>query len=316
MKKRGALRAAGAGLAACAMSGIGLFIGCMGCQERTPPAKPPIPVKTWTVEPSAAHARARYSATVRPNAQVDLAFKVGGYVEQILQIRGSDDRLRDVQEGDRVVKGTILARLRESDYLVKRNQVKAQLAEVEAATTTALRNRPDIKAARLRIEQAEHDPGAKKAEYIPDVSLAFHYVNLGDLNSVPTQIAMVGFHVTWEPFDWGRKSREMADKRRGVQRAELGAQESEAKTVVEVNARFRKLQERYTLLHVTSLTQDAAREKLRVTMNRYNQQAALIQEALQAQATLADANGQAYQALPSFWTANAGLEQVMGEDPS
>jgi multidrug efflux system membrane fusion protein len=62
-----------------------------------------------------------------------MAFKAGGYIREILQIRGVDGRLRNAQQGDSVKKGTVLARVRESDYIVKLNQAKSQLAQAQAS---------------------------------------------------------------------------------------------------------------------------------------------------------------------------------------
>ena len=47
----------------------------------------------------------RYSASIEPFAKVDLAFKSGGIVEGILQVRGADGRIRNVQAGDKVSSG-------------------------------------------------------------------------------------------------------------------------------------------------------------------------------------------------------------------
>ena len=79
----------------------------------------------------------RYSAGIVPNSQVDLAFKSGGYVENILQVRGADGRMRNIQEGDWVARGTVLARVRESDYVANVNVAKAQLAQAQAALEQA-----------------------------------------------------------------------------------------------------------------------------------------------------------------------------------
>ena len=104
----------------------------VGAQEE--PAKKPLPaVSVHTIGPAAAGRGARYSAELQPFKQVDVAFKVGGYIQEILQVRGTDGQQRHVQEGDRVVKGTVLARVREIDYVVKRDEARAQLAEAQAA---------------------------------------------------------------------------------------------------------------------------------------------------------------------------------------
>ncbi len=51
----------------------------------------------------------RYSATIAPIAQVDLAFKSAGLIEKICQVRGADGRMRNVQAGDKVGRDTELA---------------------------------------------------------------------------------------------------------------------------------------------------------------------------------------------------------------
>jgi multidrug resistance efflux pump len=77
----------------------------------------------------------RYSATIAPIAQVDLAFKSAGLIERIHQVRGADGRMRDVQAGDRVAKGTELALVRTADYQQRVDQAAAQLAQSEAQRT-------------------------------------------------------------------------------------------------------------------------------------------------------------------------------------
>lgn len=107
------------------------------CREKTPPEKPPTPVRVRPVEDRAATDALRYSASIEPHEQVSLAFKVNGYVREILQVPGVDGRARDVQEGDVVAQDTILARLQESSFQDKVNEAKAQLAAAEAAFVKA-----------------------------------------------------------------------------------------------------------------------------------------------------------------------------------
>lgn len=81
----------------------------------------------------------RFSASIVPESQVSVAFKVGGYVEEILRIGG-----HLAQEGDFVSRGQVLARVRQSDYQVKVRQAQAQVA---AAAKT-------IQTARAQLDQA------------------------------------------------------------------------------------------------------------------------------------------------------------------
>ncbi|MBS1787103.1 MAG: efflux RND transporter periplasmic adaptor subunit [Acidobacteria bacterium] len=94
--------------------------------------KPPTPVKVAAVELNAAGSgEQRYSATIIPRTQVELAFKVGGYVDAIEQVRGVDGRMRDLQEGDPITAGAVLARVRQSDYQVKVRQAESQAHEAK-----------------------------------------------------------------------------------------------------------------------------------------------------------------------------------------
>jgi multidrug efflux system membrane fusion protein len=93
--------------------------------------KPPVPVKVAAVElNNPASGVERYSATIIPRTEVELAFKVGGYVVTLQQVRGVDGRMRDLQEGDRIAAGAVLARVRQSDYQVK---VKGAVSQADEA---------------------------------------------------------------------------------------------------------------------------------------------------------------------------------------
>jgi RND family efflux transporter MFP subunit len=95
--------------------------------------KPAVPVKVAAVDLNTADGRdQRYSAAIIPRTEVDLAFRVGGYVDAIQQVRGVDGRVRDLQEGDSISTGAVLARVRQSDYQVKVNQAESQAHEARS----------------------------------------------------------------------------------------------------------------------------------------------------------------------------------------
>src|SRR5262249_29356239 len=125
----------------------------MRSPSAAPADKPPTPVKVKPVEAYAIHTGVRYSANIKPYTQVELAFKVGGYIETIHQVRGVDGRMRNVQEGDFVKKGTVLARLREADYTARRNQAKSQWEEARSSLITLKAQVAEAEAAHVRAEQ-------------------------------------------------------------------------------------------------------------------------------------------------------------------
>lgn len=113
-----------------------LLIACAlaGCESaKKAPEKPPIPVTVTEVQEYSGPEGVTYSASITPYDQVNVAFKSAGYVTTILQRRGVDGRERNLQQGDWVKKGEVLARVRESDYQHAVEQYKGQLGQAQAA---------------------------------------------------------------------------------------------------------------------------------------------------------------------------------------
>ncbi len=186
--------------------------------------------------------------------------------------------------------------------------------DLATAREHALQQRPEIKEAQLKVKHAEYDRKIKKSEFIPEVGLAFSYVSPFNTNFVPKNVASVGVSLSWEVFDWGRKKREVAEKARSIEQADLALREAENSVRIEVNANFRKLQQARQMLVINRMSQESSVEKLRVMSNRYKVQAALLGDVLNAQTTLAEADNQYQQALLAFWAARADFEKSLGGD--
>ncbi len=153
--------------------------------------KAPTPVRVQSVAVSPVNMGQRYSATIAPYEQVNMAFKVGGYISEILQIRGVDGRLRNAQQGDTVRKGTALARVRQSDYLVKVNQAKSQLAQSQAFYSKATQDwerasslfatqsmiKPDYDAAKARLDETQASVEGARAQ-LAEAQLNLEYCAL------------------------------------------------------------------------------------------------------------------------------------------
>ena len=186
--------------------------------------------------------------------------------------------------------------------------------DVEAAQRHALESRPEVRQARLNVKQAELDRRVSRADRLPEVSAALSYSSNFNMSVLPTNLATAGVKVKWEPFDWGRRGRELATKTRSIEQAQLAVREAEDRAVVDINARFRTLGEKRALLRVAEMSQTAAREKVRVKTNQYQVQAAMLNDVLQLRSELAGSDDRYQQALLAFWTAKADFELAIGED--
>jgi len=209
----------------------------------------------------------------------------------------------------------LLGRDVRTDFVVE-PVTELSIAEVDldAARTRALENRPDLREARLKVEQADLDRRLKKADRIPELSVAVSYSSYFNIDVMPTNLATAGLQLKWEPFDWGRKGHELAAKTHTVTQARLAVRDTEDRIIVDVNNRFRTLSEKRALLNVARMAQATSREKLRVKTNQYQVQAALLPDVLQLRTEQASSDDQYQQALLAFWTAKADFENAIGEE--
>ena len=169
-------------MALAVLAGASLSVGCS--KGQTLEAKPARPVKAQTVAPAPPQAGVRYSATIEAFDQVPLAFKASGYIVDLLRRSGADGRLHAVQPGDRVGRGTVLARVHDADYRERVNQGRARLSENEASLTKARLDlerartlfaadsltKPDLDAAQAASDAAQARMAAAQA----DIELALN----------------------------------------------------------------------------------------------------------------------------------------------
>jgi multidrug efflux system membrane fusion protein len=153
-----------------------LFIGCGPAEKHEPP---PIPVGVSPAEAYLGNGEVRYSANIQPYARVELAFKSGGYLTHILQVKGVDGKMRNLQEGDYVKRGAVLAQVRQSDYEAK----LAQAAGLNAAA------RASLEKAKLDLVRARNLYAANsltKSDY--DKAMAQYGETLGSVAATGGQV--------------------------------------------------------------------------------------------------------------------------------
>ena len=223
--------------------------------------------------------------------------------------------LRHALQAEKEQLNQLLARDPETDFTVEPVQaVELNEMDLVTARSHALDQRPELKQAALTIRQADLNRRSKKSEYIPDVSGFVSYLSPFNINFVPKNIATAGVQLTWEPFDWGRKRRELRQRQIVVEQSQQKLEETRSRVVIEVGVKFRRLEDTKLQLEVAKLGQEAVQEKLRVTTAKYAEHAALLRDVLEQQTRLATANYQYQEALLSFWNAKADFAKSLGEE--
>jgi outer membrane protein TolC len=186
--------------------------------------------------------------------------------------------------------------------------------ELKMAQERALAQRPEIKEAELTVKQAEYSRRLANADYIPDLGIAFNYLSPFNVEVLPKNVASLGLELKWEPWDWGRRKDVINQKKAVETQAQTQLRETQSRVLMDVNNRFRKLEESRMLIGVAQAANEAAHQKLREVTNKYEQQTVLLSDVLRQQAATAGASNDYQQALLGFWTAKSEFEKSLGED--
>lgn len=161
------------------------------CKEATISAKSPVPVRTAMVQNIVIGNSVRYSASIVPYSQVDLAFQSGGYIDHVRQVKSASGGMRNIDQGDFVQKGTVLAVVREQSYRDKLTQANAQLsrsqAEYEKAKLSFDRvsalyqsqsaTKPDFDSAQAQLDSTTAAVSGAKAD-VNEATTALGYCSL------------------------------------------------------------------------------------------------------------------------------------------
>jgi outer membrane protein len=186
--------------------------------------------------------------------------------------------------------------------------------DLKIAQGRALVQRPEIRQAELNVRQAEYDRRIAKADFIPDLGVAFNYASNFNVDVLPRNMTSIGFELKWEPWDWGRRKDVVNQKKVTATQAQTQLQETQSRVLLDVNSRFRKLEESRELIAVTQAEREAEQQKLREVTNKYGQQSVLLSDVLRQQAAAAGASDDYQQALLGFWSAKSDFEKSLGED--
>src|SRR5882724_7129291 len=198
---------------------LALLVACHSKQVE----KPAMPVKVAEVELYNANSGARYSATIIPRTQVELAFKVDGYVDALQKVRGVDGQMRDLQEGDRIVAGAVLARVRQSEYQAKFKEAESQASEAKSAIDTS----------KAQYQEALSGTESSKAQ-LAEAEAAYEKANL-DFGRAQSLFASQS--LTKANYDSAKAQLEEASAKVTAARSQVGmvrARANSAKSQIEV----------------------------------------------------------------------------------
>ncbi len=229
----------------------------------------------------------------------------------LYQLTVTEDALADQKEALNRLLGRDLL----EEFTVE--MVPASLPEessLQQARKVATEMRPEIKAETIKKEKAALDTKIERTRYIPDISIQANYLTTPNISFLPQNVGAVGVLLTWQPWDWGQKRHNIAQKVDAEKQAQLSIDNVREQVLQDVDSTFRRLREAREMLTAAQAARDAEAEKLRNEMDAYSHQTIVLSDLLQQQSSVASAEDQYRQGLLAFWRARADFERALGEE--
>lgn len=187
------------------------------------------------------------------------------------------------------------------------------------AISQAKAGRPELKAMRLRLKQADWAVTDAASDYYPQIAVQGAYTwagtswDLGGGGATEPRSWQIVAAAKWNFWEWGRTyqgvSKARADKR--ALKAQL--RELDDQVVLQVKEAYLRLRDADQTIATARAAVVAAKENYRITQERYKEQLTTNTELLDAQTLLTRAQNDLTSALTSFNVAMASLLRAMGK---
>jgi len=191
----------------------------------------------------------------------------------------------------------------------------ANEVDMSAAEALALKQRPELKEAQIKIQQLLTEKKIILSKYIPDVSVGILSLQSHNLNTtLPQNYVSAGLVINYDVWDWKRKM-DLADVEKiKAGQEKLRLSDTIDRVLVDVRDKCRQVTLSRQRVSVAMMTRDAARERLRVNSKRFKVGSALLSDVLEAEAKLAGANRQYSDSVLAFWGARSEYQRAIGQD--
>ncbi|HXH83619.1 MAG TPA: TolC family protein [Candidatus Tectomicrobia bacterium] len=173
----------------------------------------------------------------------------------------------------------------------------------------ALRQRPEARQARLRVDEAEARSRRAFRDFFPDITAnAFYGGARSDLN----EVWEIGLALSWTIFDGGNRIARYRESQALVDSAEATVRAVELDIAREVEQAQISVQEAEERIQAAQTAVASAQENFRLAQGRFDAGVGTILELTDAQLFLTQAQNAEAQALADYRIALARLERAIG----
>lgn len=178
----------------------------------------------------------------------------------------------------------------------------------------ALKQNPEVKAARAELAKARAGLNAAHDEFIPDVGAFGQYVYQNGVPLLSENTGSVGLKMNWTLAEFGKRTGQVRERRAQVEEAEENLQHAENRARMDVEEKLRKLRRTETGVEAAREAVTARTEMRRITANQVEAKTANASALKTSEAQLAEAEAELFEAEMERSTARAELERTLGQE--
>jgi multidrug efflux pump subunit AcrB/outer membrane protein TolC len=181
-----------------------------------------------------------------------------------------------------------------------------------APEAEALQHNPELLSAKQSLTKARSGLNAARAEYIPDLSLVLQHTYQNGSPLLPDNFYSVGVHVEWTVTEFGKRIGLVRERKAQVSMAQESLHATENRVRIDVESEMRKVHRSLTELTAARDSVSARTELVRITGDQVTAKTANESALKNAQAQLAEARAQLFDAERDRVVAQAELVRTEG----
>jgi len=182
----------------------------------------------------------------------------------------------------------------------------------EACEETALRERADLKAARLAVASARNTRDVRYMDWVPQVGALFAYNRSSETTLASAASWYIGVNLDWTLWEWGRSFYALKAANAEVRRAEEGVREAENGVRLEVRQAWLAMWRASADIERTQQAAALARENLQIQEAMFREKLTTTTAVIDAQSLVMTAETQQVVAETTLRIASHQLATAMG----
>jgi outer membrane protein TolC len=168
--------------------------------------------------------------------------------------------------------------------------------------------------ARHTLEKAHAGLNAARAEYIPDVTGFVQNIHQNGTPLLPGNTEIVGFRSEFTISEFGKRIGLVKERHAQVSEAKENVHHAESQVRIDIEKGLRKLNRTEDELDAAQRQVKAATENLRITGDQVHSSTANVSVLRDAEARLAEAEAQLFDAEKDRTIAKAELDRALGRE--